>query len=96
LLDSLLQEMNNKVSLPDSDEVIKILLGLQTQKKEAVETETDVKYIPNDEGRIILVHKQENKKKFRIKVAVQSRKSGQICNKSKKIRKLIFPRKKIA
>ena len=88
--------MNNKVFLPDSDEVIKILLGLQAQEKPAVEVKADVKFIPNDEGRLILVHKEENKKKYRIKVVVKSRKSAKIFHKRKKFRKLVVARKKTA
>ena len=84
---------NNLASLPDSGEVIQKLLELQkrsSQKEISYIQKRSVKYILNDQRKVVFVH--NTTKKLRVKVRVTKKKgSNRRVKTSKTFKKSLYP-----
>ena len=87
---------NNLASLPDSGEVIQKLLELQkkpSQKERSCKHERAVKYVWNDQGKVVFVHSKT--KKLRVKVRVKKHKVfKQRVKTTKTFKKNLYPSRK--
>ena len=87
---------NNLASLPDSGEVIQKLLELQkkpSQKERSCKHKRAVKYVWNDQGKVVFVHSKT--KKLRVKVRVKKHKVfKQRVKTTKTFKKHLYPSRK--
>lgn len=87
---------NNLASLPDSGEVIQELLKLQkkpSQKERSSKHKRAVKYVWNDQGKVVFVH--NTTKKLRVKVRVKKQKLlKQRVKTTKTFKKNLYPLRK--
>ena len=87
---------NNLASLPDSGEVIQKLLELQkrsSQKEISFKQKRSVKYVLNDQGKVVFVH--NTTKKLRVKVRVTKKKAfNRRVKTTKTFKKSLYPSRK--
>ena len=86
---------NNLASLPDSGEVIQKLLELKKNpaQKERSYSNRSVKYVRNDKGLIVFVHRTT--KKLKVKVRIKRQKTfPQRVKSNKTYKRKLYPKRK--
>ena len=86
---------NNLASLPDSGEVIQKLLELKKNpaQKERLYSNRSVKYVRNDKGDVVFIHRTT--KKLKVKVKIKRQKTfPQKVESNKTYKRKLYPKRK--